>query len=411
VSPRYKLDEMAFAPKGDGEADDTLPFLDVVRKLPNGSVVMWPEDFKMRWTDTVVPPGQNRVRFICAADPRDIAQQEPHAGIIYDGRPGNDLLVLDSCRRWYFEGIAFSATPHNEAVGGANRVLVFDELSPNARDISSRVTLKRCQISLGMRNPNGVGISNSMVSGNNCEYPKLDEVKITGGGGGAGLVRWYGRRPLNRDDGISIDQGSNRALANKPGTFRPSDGTTHEAFVIASAFGRLETRITAIISDVEALLEDPAPIKFVKAYATIGEHEGVGFQNGQSFNAKRLQFTDVEIYNCRYGVHSMGGSQQIIQANLGGNEVDFFIEGQQAESSWELGTQSENSRRHLVNLSGADLDALAQDHGGRDRRARARDRRRRVRHAPRESSAPTAPRSKPDSLAARDRYDQARARA
>lgn len=348
MSPRFKLSQFS-AIKGDGLADDTLPFLDACRQMPNGAVCEW--DVKMRWTDTVALTIRNRLRFWNAYDPRDITPQEMEYGAFYDGRPGNDMLVLDRCRRFGFEGIALSATPHNEATGGANRCVVLDQRQASG-DINSRASFVRCQITSGIRNPDWIGIANAMDATGNCEYPRLDQVKIVGGAGGAGLCRWYGRYPKRNDNGISIEAGSTRAIAAKPGTFRPSDMVTQERVRIASAAGSLNTRIVTVIDDQQAELADPAPVAFVKAYTVIGQSFGTGFLNGPFFDAKRAQLNDVEIYGCQYGVHSLGGSQQLMQLNAGDNEVDVFIEGQQSDPSWEIGTQSENSRAHLWNLSG-----------------------------------------------------------
>lgn len=347
---RFRLDELG--PKGDGEADDTLPFLDAVRKLPNGATVEWPDDFKIRVTDTLALEARSRLRFVSAQDPRDISPQEAHAGIVYDGRPGNDVFVLDRCRRVSFEGISISATMHNEATGGANRCLVFNQSPTTTSDISSRATLTRCQITSGIRNPDWVGIANAMSSDGNCEYPRLDGVKIVGGAGGAGLCRFYGRFPTRDDNGISMEAGSSLAVAAKPGTFKADDMVWQESFRIADAFGSLNTHIVRVLDDQRAELAASAPVAFTKTYAVIGESFGIGYLNGPSFNAKRAQLNDVEIYGCQYGVHSLGGSQQLLQANFWNNEVDVFIEGCQSDPSWEIGTQSETSRAHMWNFSG-----------------------------------------------------------
>lgn len=342
---KFKLSQFS-AIKGDGQADDTLPFLDACRQMPDGSTCEW--DVKMRWTDTVPLTNRARLRFWNAHDPRDVTPQEIEYGAFYDGPAGHDMFVHERCRRVSLEGISLAGVPHNETTGGAGRILYLDQHAGTGNQTSTRATLTRCCLWMGFRN-GGDAFANSLAAVGNCDYPTLKEVMIVGGGGKAGMVRWYGRWN-GQVDGVSVD--GDVATAAKAGTFRPSDAVTQERFVIANAAGSFESRIIGVISDTQAKLATSSPTVFDHAYATIGEAFGTGVHNGPNFNDKRLRLDDVEIYGCKYGVHSEGGSMGLRDCVLFQNEVNVFVEGSQADPSWEFGTDTEASRHHLVNMSG-----------------------------------------------------------
>lgn len=388
--PRFSLSQFT-AIKGDGEADDTLPYLDALRQIPDGVEVEWPmtgygpdgkQPMRPQVRDTIPYERRRNLRIVAAGDPRDTTPQERHAGFVWGGKAGGDVVVLNRCLRVKHIGIAVSATLNNEAIGGASRCWVTDAMDNNPGPISSRNEFERCVGNLGFRNADGIGFDNARNAGvqqiGNCEYPKYTECMVRGGGG-AGLVRSFGRDPFGwpGDATIRVQANSTDAYANMGQYgFRPSD--VGERFATAvfvpvtkdNPWGIVQftTTIRGVVDSTHAVLADaspgnsipwnlgPDPLKTPRpsfgGYAIIGKNYGTAWRNGNTFNAKRAVFDDCEAYACEYGVHSLGGSLISELFNFSDCEADWVFEGSQAEPSHETGTQSENSRHHVWNLMG-----------------------------------------------------------
>ena len=355
------IDIRDFGPSGNGGHDDTTPWQNAINQCPDHSKIVMPPGFQSAIT-TLTLLNRTDITIEAPHNPRDTyfgpnyQPQQTQGAAQFIGIGTGNMLEYHNSGHCTLRGVALQ--------GGSNAVGIdIDQLDATKTRICTENHFEFVRIvgPSGNRTWKCVSIATSADTQpdstkdgwNNCEYMRFLCCSLTGNGDvGLGTTsnvstsRMYG--PLyGYGIGGSMTAGS-ATLTDADGPFTPGMVGLRVRGPWGSGNTLLDTTISAYSSATQVTLAAAAVASASNVFFIVDENYATGLYLAKSYNAKGQRLLQCNVSFLRTGIDSHGGSLHLYDTNTTGNDLDINVQNNQSESSFEIGTNSENSRQHLA---------------------------------------------------------------